>query len=73
MNAPQPGERRTLRLPLALAGDFDDYDKHNGQVVTIERSYGLPSSERHTVTFYVLATDGWRGAVFLDELQEIAP
>ena len=73
MTTPQPGQRRTFRLTPVLAGNFDDYDKHDGQVVTIERSYALPNSERDTVTFYVRADDGWLGAVFVDELEEISP
>jgi len=72
MSTPQPGERRILRLPLALVGGRDDYATHDGQPVTIAKSYDMPRGERSPIAFYVQADDGWIGAVFADELEEIA-
>jgi hypothetical protein len=72
MSEPYEGERRLFRLTPALAGSFDDYGRHDGQVVTIERAYDMPRGERATTAFYVRADDGWLGAAFANELEEVA-
>jgi hypothetical protein len=72
MSHPYEGERRMFRLPTALARGFDDYARHDGQVVTIERSYEMPRGEASPQAFYVRAADGWLGAAFANELEEIA-
>jgi len=68
MSTPQPGERRVFRLPLILAAVDDDYARHDGQTVTVERSYEIPRG----AAFYIRAADGWRGAAFANELEEIS-
>ncbi len=73
MTTPQPGDRFVFRLtPLLFEGVTpDDYIRHNGQVVTVTKSYDLPKGEPTSKAFYVRADDGWLGAVFADELKEI--
>ncbi len=74
MTTPREGDRRIFRLtPILKSGGFlDDYMRHDGQKVTVARSYEMPMGERSPTAFYVYADDGWMGAVFAHELEEIA-
>lgn len=72
MSAPQPGERRRFRYcPIRFtAPQNDGYATHNGEIVTVCREFPISSNIPREL-FYVDSPDGWRGAVFADELEEI--
>ncbi len=72
MSTPQPGERRIFRyIPIRQTKPDNAYANHNGQVVTVCREFCISSNIPREL-YYVDAADGWRGAVFTDELEEIA-
>jgi hypothetical protein len=71
-STPQPGERRIFRyIPIRQTDPGNPYAIHNGQVVTVCREFCISSNIPREL-YYVDAADGWRGAVFTDELEEIA-